>query len=316
MLAVGISLALHIRFSTVSLQHLSHHFTQIIGANSTVLVGQKCFNSHWTKEVTISKQFNDPDIQFYRTSYVQYMPLLLPNKTLYVYHKNYGERKSANYMCCNNPIYTAKSGSITYIISTSSDNQFSNCPLQLFIFDNFTTYNEFLIDPNSISDNSGIYNKSKCVIGTNQVLQFSLQGNKFYYAAMNIVNNFDNHVSFSVDAFGSLTQINTNDLQPFNCSLQNLDTTPCTIPIPESTYTSSQLTCILAYSSSEKQFNITIDVALALTSRNINSITLAALLLFVVLTILSVLGVIVQVTMMVLQKRRKQTNDYCEIENA
>lgn len=317
MLAVGVSLALHIRFSTVSLQHLSHHFTQIIGANSTVLVGQKCFNSHWTKEVTISKQFNDPDVQFYRTSYVQYIPLLLPNKILYEYHKNYGERKPANYLCCNNPIYTAKSGSITYIISTSSDNQFSKCPLQLFIFDNFTTYDEFLYDPNSISDNSGIYNKSKCVIGTNQVLQFSLQGNKFYYAAMKIANDADNHVSFSVDAFGNLTQININDLQPFNCSLQNLDTSPCTIPIPESTYTSSQLTCILAYSSSDKQFNIAIDVAPAPTSRNINSnITLATLLLFVVLTMFSFLAVIIEVTIIILQKRRKQANDYCEIENA
>lgn len=264
-LAVGISLALHVHVhnSTASSQHLPSHFAQMIGANSTVLVGQICFNSLETKEVTISKQFGDPDVLFYITSNVPYTPLLLPNKTLYVYHKNFGGRHSANYMCCNNPIYTAKNGSITYIISDSSDNQFSNCPLQMFIFDTFTTYNQFMNDPNSVTDDSGLYNKSKCVIGTNQLLQFSLQGNKFYYAAMNIANDYINHnyVYFSLKAFGTLTQINSNDLKPFSCSLQYLDTSPCTIPIAGSNYTSSHSICILAYSSSEEQFNVTVDVA-------------------------------------------------------
>lgn len=264
MLAVVISLALYVHISThtASMQHLPSHFAQMIGANSTVLVGEKCFDSLGTKEVTFSKQFGDPEVQFYITNYVPYIPLLLPNKTLYEYHTNYGGRHSANYMCCNNPIYTANSGNITYIISTSSDNQFSKCPLQLFIFDTFTTYNEFIKDPNSVSDNSGVYNKSKCVIGMNQVIQFSLQGNKFYYAAMNIANDNNNHVQFSLDAFGSLTQIDNNDLQPLSCSLQYLDSSPCTIPIADSIYKSSYSICILAYSSSKEQFNVTVDVVL------------------------------------------------------
>ena len=134
------------------LQHISLTSIHNIGGNTSVIIEPNCYNPFWIKNVIISnaKEYgiqNEPmTVTFHKTrkDTLHYTTKRL-RKRMFNYNPNAVNYHSPmNYFLGNVPIYSAGNSTITYTFSARADVNFTICPLELHMFNNYQEFNHFI----------------------------------------------------------------------------------------------------------------------------------------------------------------------------
>ena len=290
-----------------SSQHTSLHSVHDIGGNTSVIIDPNCYNTLWIKDVTISNvkgYETDPvKITLYKTSkgaldYLTKQPkqVTLKYNSLYI-----NLRTSFNILYGDAPIYSAGNSTITYAFSFRADVNFTVCPLELHIFNNYENYNHYLYSTER--QNSPTSSKDCTISSVNTTLQehtvvYHLYPNTFYYFAAGLTR----HLYVNVTITGKFEEYNISDLTSEKCVLTS-NITLCNVPVADSTISDAQdYICLLARSSSENRGNITVDVTPA--KWNIGSVT--CLLLSTITTFFTAC-VIISIVLFIIRHVRKES---------
>ena len=290
------------------LQHISLHSVHDIGGNTSVIIEPSCYNTLWIKEVTISNvkgYENDPvKITLHKTSkdtldYIAKQPKQVNFKYKPV---RINQRTSFNILYGNAPIYSAGNGTLTYTFSFRADVNFTVCPLELHIFDNYKNYNHYLSSTNR--QNSPTSSKDCTISSVNTTLQkhiivYHLYPNSFYYFAVGLTR----YIYVNVTITGMLEEYDISNLTSEKCVLTS-NVTSCTVPVTDSTISDTQdYICLLARSSNKNRGNITVDVTPA--NWNIGSVTC---LFFSTITTLFTVCVIISIVLYIIRHVRKESD--------
>ena len=230
-----------------------------------------CYNSFWTK-VTISNIKGHKDdlatiVTFYKTkkSTLHKRAKQLNAKT-FTYNPNYVTyRTSMNYFLRDIPIYSAGNGTLNYTFLARADVNFTICPLELHIFDDYQKYHQFLLHP--YDHYNGPISSKNCTLasvnGTFQkyIASFHLHPNTFYYFAV----AFTGTLYVNITITGILEEFQVSRLTPEKCFI-NSDplTRSCSFSVATSTVSLTQdYICLLAHSNNINRGNVTVDVTLA-----------------------------------------------------
>ena len=252
----------------IGLKDISLHSVHNIGSNTSVIIEPNCYDSFWTKNVIISNTkgySNNPvTVTFYKTN-VNTLHLIAKqlkgrNETYNPNGVNY--REGMNYLV-DAPIYSAGNSTLTYTFSFRADVNFTTCPLELHMFDDYQKYHHYLLHP--YDQRNGPISSPNCSLNSvnstlqSHIVNFHLHPNTFYYFAVGLAK--DLYVNITIG--GKLEEFQVSDLTPEKCVL-NVDTPSCTIPIAYSSLSFAQDSiCLLAQSNSNNQKNVTVDVTLA-----------------------------------------------------
>ena len=252
-------------------QHISLHSVHNIGGNTSVIIEPNCYNPFWIKEVIISnaKEYgiqNEPvTVTFHKTrkDTLHYRTKQL-RKRMFNYNPNFVTYRSPmNYFLGNVPIYSAGNSTITYTFSTRADVNFTICPLELHIFDDYQKYSQYL--RHSYDYYNGPISSPNCTLTSvnftlqNFIANFHLYPNTFYYFAVGFTEDLYVNITIS----GNLEVFQVSDLIPEKCVLKS-STPSCTFPIAHSSVSYAQdYLCLLAQFSDNNQGNVTVDVTLS-----------------------------------------------------
>ena len=289
------------------LQHTSLHSVYDIGGNTSVIIDPNCYNSLWIKEVTISNvkgyEKNPAKLTLYKTSkgalgYIAKQPKQVTFKYNPVY---INQRRFFNILYGDVPIYSAGNSTITYTFSFRADVNFTICPLELHIFDNYENYKHY--SSSTEGQNSPTTSKDCTISSVNTTLQkykvvYHLYRNTFYYFAVGLTKLLYVNVTIT----GKLEEYDISDLSSEKCVLTS-NVTSCTVPVSDSTISDAQdYICLLARSSNENRGNITVDITPA--KWNIGSVTC---LLFSTITIFFTVCIIISIVLFIIRHVRKES---------
>lgn len=222
------------------------------GANSTVFIKPNCYDSLSTEKVIIhSNRFTNALIYKGHRDTLQYMTYsFVKNDRLTDYKSFQDDRFPLNYIKGDAPVYTARNGSLTYIISAMVNGNFS-FNFKFCLFDSFNDYRT-MIGRGHIANTWQCHQINKTV--NKKVFDFFLNDTGFYYVAA--VVSIEN-VLINVSVHGSLTIVDTDGLEQQNCTLSE-DNFNCTVSILE--LDSNELTCVFIDSNILSEVNVTLDV--------------------------------------------------------
>ena len=227
-----------------------------------MIIEPNCYNTLWIKEVTISnvKGYENYPVKvtLYKTSkgtldYIAQQPKQVNLKYNPVYI-NYCT--PFNILYGDAPIYSVGNGTLMYTFSFRADVNFTVCPLELHIFDNYKNYNHYLSSTDRL--NSHTTSKDCTISSVNTTLQkhivlYHLYPNTFYYFAVGLAR----HLYVSVTITGKLEEYDNSDLTSEKCVL-TFNVTSCMVRVTDSIISDTQdYICLLARSSSENRGNIT-----------------------------------------------------------
>ena len=261
-------------------QHISLHSVYGIGGNTSVIIEPNCYSTFWTKEVTISniKQYdagyNPIIVTLYKTrkKNLHYRKKQPKEVKLYFNIPGLHINLPVNILYGHVPIYSSGNGTLTYTFSFRADVNFTICPLELRMFNNYQEFNQFI---NQYSDVNGPITSSNCTLNSvnstlqKHVINFHLHSNTFYYFAVGLTKGL--YVNITIT--GQLEEFEVSNLTPEKCFLSSaVDTSSCTIPIAHSSvsYTKDYI-CLLAHSTDKHIGNFTVDVTPAIW--NIGSVS-------------------------------------------
>ena len=212
-----------------------------------------------------SDSVRDARVYFYRTSELHTTIANLPSVSMYLAPILY-VRDPLNYYQADIPLYTVGGNStIEYKVAAYSALAYSECPLEIFLFDDETEYDRF---KNGIypDDSVGRYLKrSGCLrVGkenepvSEQTVKFYLNNQSFYFVAVSIEKGLKVNCSIS----GSVLEYHVSDLTPDDCSL-SVNHLSCNLNISEGIIaTSSTITYILACSTDLSKITYTVTTVL------------------------------------------------------
>ena len=254
------------------LQHITLHSVHDIGGNTSMNIEPNCYNSFWTKEVTISnikgyKHDLATRVTFYKTKKSTLHKTSKQLNTIKFFYNPNGVdyRSSMNYFLGNVPIYSAGNGTITYTFIARADINFTICPLELHIFDDYQKYSQYLQHSYDYY-NSPISNPNCTLTSVNSTLQkfivnFHLHPNTFYYFAVGLASSLYVNITIS----GILEEFRVSDLTPEKCFINSYASTrSCSFLVANSAISLTQdYICLLAHSNNINRGNVTVDVALA-----------------------------------------------------
>ena len=260
----------------IGLKDISLHSVHNIGSNTSVIIEPNCYNSFWIKKVIISNTEGygkDPvTATFYKTNVnnLHFTPKQLKGRKERYNPIGVTYRKHMNYLV-DAPIYSAGNSTLTYAFSFRADVNFTICPLELHMFNDYQKYRRYLQRPfyyynGPISSPDCTLNSVNPTLQTH-IVNFHLHPNTFYYFAVGLTKGL--YVNITIN--GQLEEFQVSNLTPEKCLL-NVDTLSCTIEIANSSLSFAQdYICLLAQSNSNNQKNITVDVILA--NWNVGSVT-------------------------------------------
>ena len=290
-----------------SSQRTSLHSVHNIGSNTSVIIDPNCYNTLWIKEVTLCNvkgyENNPAKITLYKTSKgaLDYITKQ-PKQVTFKYNPIYiNLRISFNILNGNAPIYSAGNSTLTYTFSFRADVNFTVCPLELHIFDNYENYNHYLYSTER--QNSPTSSKDCTISSVNTTLQehivvYHLYPNTFYYFAIGLTR----HLYVNVTITGKLEEYDISDLTSEKCVLSS-NVTSCTVPVADSTISDVQdYICLLARSSNNNKGSITVDVTPA--KWNIGSVTC---LLFSTITTFFTACIIISIVLFIIRHDRKES---------
>ena len=252
----------------IGLKDISLHSVHDIGSNTSVIIEPNCYNSFWIKKVIIGNTEgygNDPvTVTFYKTNVNN---LHFTAKQLKGRKERYNPigityRKQMNYLV-DALIYSAGNSTLTYTFSFRADVNFTICPLELHMFNNYQKYHRYLQHPydqhnGPISSPNCTYNSVNSTLQSH-IVNFHLHSNTF---AVGLTKDLYLNITIT----GKLEEFQVSDLTSEKYVL-NVDTPSCTIPIKFKL----DYICLLAQSNSKYQKNVTVDVILA--NWNVGSVT-------------------------------------------
>ena len=214
-----------------------------IGANTTVPLDKNCFDSDFISSIAItSDPYVDAEVYTIDSSNVHYTTVQLPNKTVLIDNPYDDNTIGLNYYGGVDPLYTNGIGNITLNLSTFSLNVNSNCSLEIFLFDNRSSFDAFI--DSSIDHVTGYVDKSRCipVNGTVQLytIHFNLPAGSFYYIGASIRKS----VLYSFTLSPRIVAVNVSQIIP-SCSLSS-DINRCDIKIERQF---SNRVCVFALST-------------------------------------------------------------------
>ena len=292
------------------LQHTSLHSVHDIGGNTSVIIEPNCYNTLWIKEVIISnaKEYgiqNKPvTVTFYKTrkNTLQHTTKRLRKRMLYYNPSFVTYRSSMNYFFGDVPIYLAGNGTLTYTFSFRADVNFTVCPLELHMFDDYQKYHHYLLHP--YDNYNGPISSLNCTLNSvNSTVQtfivnFHLYPNTFYYFAVGLTKNLYINITIS----GNVEVFQVSDLTPEKCVL-NSSTPSCTFPIGHSSVSYAQgYLCLLAQFSDKNRGNVTVDVILS--KLNAGSVTCLS---FSIVSIIITLCIVLALIMFIIWRIKKET---------
>ena len=275
-----------------------------------MIIEPNCYNPFWIKEVIISnvKKYgieNEPvTVTFHKTrkDTLHYRTKRL-RKRMFIYDPNgIDYRSSMNYFLRNVPIYSVGNSTITYTFSIRADVNFTICPLELHIFDDYQKYSQYLRHPYDYY-NGPISSPNCTLTSVNSTLQkfianFHLHPNTFYYFAVGLASSL--YVNITIK--GILEEFQVSDLTPEKCFI-NFSTPSCTFPIAHSSVSYAQdYLCLLAQFSDNNQGNVTVDVTLS--KWNAGSVTYLS---FSIVSIIVTFCIVLALIMFKIWRIKKET---------
>jgi hypothetical protein len=147
-----------------------------------------------------------------------------------------------NYYMFERPLFTVANGIISYNVTLMSTQEHFNCPAQIFIFDDYSVYKDFINGrPTSIDAAF----KSDCLsVNDSHNVTFTLNANTFYYSAI----RFEPNVNKVIYASGLLQAPSLAGLTPV-CESTAQSISQCSIDIAQSNVPSvDSISCVMIYS--------------------------------------------------------------------
>ena len=163
------------------------------------------------------------------------------------------------------PIYSSGNGTLTYTFSFRSDANFTVCPLELHMFNNYQEFNQFIQQYSNIN---GPITSLNCTLNSvnstlqSHIVNFHLHPITFYYFAVGLIKGL--YVNITI--IGQLEEFQVSNLTSVKCILSSaVDTTSCTISLAHSSvsYTKDYI-CLLTQFNDKHIGNITVDVTPAI----------------------------------------------------
>ena len=163
------------------------------------------------------------------------------------------------------PIYSSGNSTLTYTFSFRTDANFTICPLELHMFNNYQEFNQFI---HQYSNVNGLITGSNCTLNSvnstlqKRIVNFHLHPNIFYYFAAGLTKGL--YVNITI--IGQLEEFQVSNLTSVKCILSSaVDTTSCTISLAHSSvsYTKDYI-CLLTQFNDKHIGNITVDVTPAI----------------------------------------------------
>lgn len=252
------------------LHHVPSFSVASIGANSTVLASTDCYTPLWIKDVIIAlsgKSLANANVKSatvyeIKQDNIHYRTDILKNVTYsYTSPLFTASRLAMNYNGGDLPLYSASNSTLTYIISIRSDINFTQCPMEIYLFTDDKSYFNFVT---VIQDTINLHSadSSQCPLKVKETTQqyvfnYPLKPNTFYYVAMGALSG----LSFNITLTGVITKFNLSGITPHMCSF-HLDSDLCSIAITNSSIPYSfKPVCIAIQCSEKRQFNVTLSTA-------------------------------------------------------
>lgn len=297
--------------SLISLLLFQYGFHQVpslsvvsIGANKTVLAnrGGDCYSPLWTRNVAITPSdystITSPiSVYSMKEEDIQYTTDVV-NNTPYTYAPLYSStRVPMNLYKGDQSVYSASNSTLTYFVSARSDVNFTHCPLEVYLFTDFSSYSNYIKANPTHSTTIHSINSAQCplkVTNTTQeyILNYYLKPNTFYFVALGALSG----LYFNITLTGAITKLNVSGLTPPHICSFNFDSDVCRIAITNySIPYSFKPVCLAIHLPQVGQFNVTLSSTAV--AWNIGSIvSLPSLVTVLIVSITILLLVIIYIT--------------------
>lgn len=284
-----------------------------IGGNASVSLVEHGFLAVLTEGVEVMLAEDAPPTSFFMVEFnqVNKLSVTLPKKPAIVLEEDeFDTPVLLNYFDTDLPVYSAGPLQILYTVTANSsaqDSSADSCPLQIFLFNDNSTFQQSLVD----SKISGYIEKSPCLLNASQGsyyvnqmsrTNFTVEQDKprFYFVLAYIKKGVHMIAEIEVE----LTVYNTDGLSPIPCMG---DTFPgkCIFDVSNRTIDlSSRKMCLFA-KSVDAVAPPYFTVIISSTVNVPNSILIWILLIVLVVLIILILGVCASVTIYYFKRKRR-----------
>ena len=257
------------------------------------------YDSLSVRSVNVSLDTSAPDtrarVQFYKTSTLLTTRTVLPSISILLAPSMY-VRDPLNYYQADIPLYVAGGDStVAYVVTASSPLTYDDCPLEIYLFDEQTEYDQFLNGLHREASLGNYLKRSGCLNVqkkneslVQQTVVFRLSNQSAYFVAVAI----EKGVEINCTVSANVVEYSVSSLAAENCSLST-DHLSCVLNISDGSIGAIPGTITYVLAQSAGLSTITYNVVLVLwnvwTVTFVSGFALAVLLLLIVLTVLLVM---------------------------